>query len=288
MLSDDSSRRAYDRTGHLPGQQQRAREQRQESSSGWNFNFGFGGRNKKQHRYLFERGRREHIRDAQSRVIHIRSMQQLKAVIVEDDHQLTTERYALLSFFDSSFSECENRQNNEILFPWPFAGYNYEGAQSGMWWEEIMLSGVVDIADRDTQALEIVKKFGVNIMKTGCPTIVMIPRGVSINDISGKHSVLIAPKSAEQFMQWVWPQLKMNVLLENQTPYNIQLYWLDGARGKDQALIPAGGSYTIDTFISHSFYGRASFVKGNILTNEVFRIHNLSAFTFLMTYCDIG
>jgi hypothetical protein len=81
--------------------------------------------------------------------------------------------------------------------------------------------------------------------------------------------VLRSPKSADTFMSWVWPLLKMNVYLINNTPYDLTLYWLDGNRGIKQPDIRAGDTYKINTFISHSFYARASFVGGNRLTNEV-------------------
>ena len=61
----------------------------------------------------------------------------------------------------------------------------------------------------------------------------------------------------------------MNVYFVNKTPYVLQLYWLDGNRGKEQSQILAGNSYMLSTFISHSFFARASFVEGYSLTNEV-------------------
>jgi hypothetical protein len=121
-----------------------------------------------------------HIRDAQSRVITIRSLAQLRTVIAaESDNDVdndgdeeagtgtgtgtgtgsgtgtgtgagagtgtgVTERYTLLVFVDSAAVGCEALLNDEVLYPWPFAGYNYEGSpgmqeSGGMWWEVIVL-----------------------------------------------------------------------------------------------------------------------------------------------------
>lgn len=148
VLSDESARRGYDLTGRVGNAQQGHSQQRQGSSWSWswssNANAGRNGgdrsHQRNQHRYLFDRMRRVHIRDAQSRVISIRSLDQLKTVIVDDDSETKiTERYTLLSFVDTSSASCINSLNDEVLYPWPFSGYNYEGnagsSDSGMWWE---------------------------------------------------------------------------------------------------------------------------------------------------------
>lgn len=271
VLSDNAARREYDRTGRVPSSQNQ--KQDQNFRYGWSFTGGRGNKGPRQHRYLFDRVRRVHIRDAQSRVINIRSLEQLWATIMDDSKEtMLTERYTLISFFDSTATDCENILKNEILYPWPFAGYNYEGALSGgMWWEEILVSTQVDLANRNQQANRIAKHFGVPLGDMKHPTIVMIPRGISLSDANLKHNILHAPKNADAFMQWVWPLLKMNVFFVNKTPYTLQLYWLDGSRGKEQSHIAAGDSYMINTFISHSFFARALFVEGYSLTNEVSR-----------------
>ena len=60
----------------------------------------------------------------------------------------------------------------------------------------------------------------------------------------------------------------MKVTLTNDSPHELQLWWLDGTRGVDKGTIQPGGQYKLQTYISHSFFARPSFVGGNTLTNE--------------------
>lgn len=278
ILSDPSSRKHYDRTG-----QKSNAPQKQDSRKPWHWSWTSGGgadpRQPKHHKFLFDPVRRVHIRDAQSRVIHIRNLEHLLAVIVdqevsEDREDFVTERYTFLAFIDSKVKDCVRTLNDDVLFPWPFAGYNYEGT-GGMWWEEIIVNGLVDISGgTNTGAMDLSDYFGV-LDKNGeepalrCPTIVIVPRNLHASRINKDHAVLYEPQTAEAFMQWIWPQLKMNVYFENKTPWTVHVYWLDGNIGKKQPDIAAGSTYFINTFISHSFYMRASFVEGYSLTNEV-------------------
>lgn len=283
VLSDKNSRRNYDKSGIIPGEPG-ASPQRQRSSWSWGFHSDTSRTSRGQHKYLSDRVRREHIRDAQSRVIGIRSLDQLKSFIVTDGAQAqVTERYTLLSLFDSSLNGCEQLLRDEVLFPWPFAGYNYEGVQSGgMWWEEIVAVGQVDFAGGSNDLIEIATFFGVH-QTLRCPTIVMIPRGISVEDIGYHFKILKEPKSAEEFMQWVWPLLKMNIFFVNKSPFPLRFYWLDGSRGKELSVVNVDETYAVNTFISHSFYARADFVDGRILTNEVCVTHTIIFANDLLT-----
>jgi hypothetical protein len=61
----------------------------------------------------------------------------------------------------------------------------------------------------------------------------------------------------------------MAITIDNQTPYTLHVWWLDGNLGKKQPDMLPKTSITMNTFISHTFIGRADFVEGNTLTNEV-------------------
>jgi curved DNA-binding protein CbpA len=275
ILSDDASRKHYDRTGETSSQGQTGGggNGRQQWSWSWSFNSGDRSSrqnsNTKKHRYLFDRVRSHHIRDAQSRTINIRNLNHLESVILDEDTVTVTERYTILAFGDSSSESCTNALNDEILFPWPFAGYNYENT-GGMWWEEIVVNGFIDMSNMDQDSKNLADYF--KILQNNqfqCPTILFIPRGTNISNLNAAHNIIKKPASADVFMQWVWPQLKMKVTFLNKTPWPVQIYWLDGNLGKKLPDIPKDDSYVTDTFISHSFYFRADFVEGYSLTNEV-------------------
>ena len=271
-LSDETSRKYYDMTGQTMSEskQKQTGQQHQQHRHDWNWGFNFnsaGRRGKKQHRYLFDPSRRVHIRDAQTRVIKIRSLYQLKSIIVgDDDDSNKTERYTIIAFRDSS-AGCSDTLNDEILFPWPFAGYNYENS-GGMWWDEIVLTGTVDSSIDDVSTTKLLEFFGVERRQDICCTIVFIPRGTPLDELQ-RSEKLINPKTAEEFMSFIWPKLKMNVYFKNLTPYTIHFWWIDGHLGTQQPNIAPGEVFAMKTFISHTFFFRASFVQGNSLTNEV-------------------
>jgi curved DNA-binding protein CbpA len=298
-LSDDSSRKAYDRQGGTYKSQQsngRGAGQRSHGHPGsgqytWNFNFGggFGGQsNTRKHRFLFDHVRRQQIFDAQSRTINIRpNLNQLRNVIYSDELEggkPSIERYVLIAFYDSTSSKCVNKMNNEILYPWPFAGYSNEVSDVGMWWEEILVALKVDLANGidtaysadEAEAIQRKKKqfvehFKLNVndkqqlADSSCPSFTLIPRGSSLADMTPVRSFT----DTDQFREWVWPQLKMTVTVINSTPWELSSWWIDGTRGHQQEPLAVGDSVTLNTFISHSFFYRVSWVTGRTLTNEV-------------------
>jgi hypothetical protein len=116
------------------------------------------------------------------------------------------------------------------------------------------------------------EKFGIRggaLAAQTCPSIAFMPRGGSVHDI---YKALYFPTS-EDFRNYVWSQLKMTVTFINKTRWTLQYWWLDGFRGNAQKDIPPQKSMLVSTFLSHSFFFRASIVDGFLLNNEVSTKH---------------
>jgi curved DNA-binding protein CbpA len=291
ILSDEASRKEYDRSGKT-SKDQRQNSGRDSQQQQWQWDWDFSsffhqGRSnrhqhhhqqqqRQKHRYFYDPYIRPQILDAQSRVITIKSKRHLKSIIYtelddtdpsEGEGKEVIDRYTLIAFYNSSILNCLETLNDQLLYPWPFAGYSgiLADKSDGMWWEETMIVAVVDV-QANAGSRELAKYFGIHEMRdlTQCPSVGFIPRGGSIDDrYPAEHF-----KTHDPYSSYVWSKLKMNVRFKNKTPWKLTQYWLDGMRGKLLESIEPEQSFFHNTFVSHTFFLRADFVTGYTLTNE--------------------
>jgi hypothetical protein len=276
VLSDKKSRADYDRTGKTPSEMKSTSQRQKSQSSWWSRSSSFSSNNQQSrnyHRYYTNPYTRRQILAAQSRVLTISSKEQLESIALDVNGVL--DRFLLLAVYDSSNSECEDYMNYQAMYPWPFAGFTRENDNS-MWWEEIMLTVKLDInginhVDGDDEMRVWLRGIGIDIYSISskgsaqCPTIAFFPKSGVIGNPD-----LWNRGSTQEFREWVWEKLKMSVTIENKTPWVIQQWWLDGSRGKKLDDIQPDMKYNMETFLSHTFIYRASYVEGNLLNNEVF------------------
>lgn len=266
VLSDDSSKRHYDATGSSDSRQNSDAHSRSGSSAHqWFDNFArqyfYQAQDRQQyHRFLHDPYLRSQIRSCQSRVIRFHSIQQLESIVLDDKQVI--DRYVLLAFVTPTAS-CRHELDNILLYPFPFAGYSAWESQQSVYWDEILIVGLVDVNDPDSAG--ILDLFDIP-KDTRCGSVLLLPRGVSI--VSQKHKKPIHFDTNEAFKEYVWPALKIKVRFVNRSPWPLDFWWIDGARGVKQPVLEVGGSYETDTFLSHTFVFRPSFVEGNALTNE--------------------
>lgn len=236
-LSDVSLRQNYDRSGTTSQDKTNARrrQQGQQSSNGWFWNFGgFQGQHRQQqrpaghHRHLYDRHFRPAIKDAQSRVLSVTSMNHLRFVALDENDML--DRYVLVAIYDGSMKGCESTLNYQLLYPWPFAGYSREGGDNaGIWWEDVLLAVKIDINDNTLESEDIMKHFNISFNKedaikngrkfmSGCPAISFLPRGGTIDNVEVTQSI----STHEEFQKFVWSVLKMKVTFWNRTPHTVK------------------------------------------------------------------
>jgi curved DNA-binding protein CbpA len=131
ILSDETSRRIYDRTGSHTHQQQQ-----QGNSRSWNNNYYYfwqGGVYSNRRR-RFKLKDRFDVKQAMSRVMHIVSLSQLETLMLDDDGLL--ERNLLMCFVTP---DMESIANDDMVFPYPFAHMSKQGYDGYLFLYEIGL-----------------------------------------------------------------------------------------------------------------------------------------------------
>jgi len=290
VLSDEKSRKSYDRTGKTDRDlneekwnNRRNQQSNQRQSRGWNFgNFwNFNQQRQKAgvkyHQYFMDYYTRRSILNSQSRVLTVTGLSHLQDITLDDDTGLT-ERYVLLAVYDSRIASCEDIMNFYVMYPWPFAGFAREGDNS-MWWEETMITTKVDLADNTEGSKQLQDLLNINFNAKDkksvaqCPTIAFFPRKTNLQEFDLWNPTMETPasrgKPASDFRSWVWQRLKMSIKITNRTPWTLKQWWLDGYRGVVLDDIAPDATYSANTFLSHAFVYRASFVEGNLLNNQV-------------------
>jgi curved DNA-binding protein CbpA len=196
------------------------------------------------------------------------------------------QRYVLIAFYSSLSSNCLNKLQYEVMYPYPFAGYTRTSDQT-MHWDEIMLTLKFDINtagatgdhEKNIEMMKLLNHFNLTTEEINfyCPIIIFLPRHqtetaniFSIWKDDSKNKPI-------EFHEWVWGMLKMTVRITNKTPWVLHHWWIHGNRGNKLADIPIGDSYQLQTFISHAFLYRPAIVEGNALNNQV----SLRVFTSL-------
>lgn len=202
VLSDTNSRRIYDHGGGSASSQQ---QQQQHNSHSFRWQFFHGGR-----------GRPIHLKDkfdvkqAQSRVLHVVSLDQLRTIMLDDDDRL--ERHLLICFFTPNI---ENIVNDEIVYPYPFAGTN----PHQVWWEDLLQT----ISIRFHRSNELTRYF--NIEGVGGdmtePTFLFIKRGTKLGETDtfdhrqqqqrGSNNVHSC-KDHASFEKWMWGMIEVKVV----------------------------------------------------------------------------
>jgi hypothetical protein len=245
------------------------------------------------------------VNSSQSRVLSITGLSHLQDIALDEETGLT-ERYVLLAVYDSRVKECVNSMNYYVMYPWPFAGYAREGDNNAMWWEEIMIATQIDLALETQGSKEIQDLLGLHsggasaaytmADTTSCPVIAFFPRKSTLSNFelwtvgdeqkSHTTDAKTQQKVPNEFRSWVWQRLKMTVSVVNRTPWTLKQWWLDGQRGVQLADIAPDQEYRSNTYLSHTFVYRPSFVEGNVLNNQVLHLLLLCiAFSCFSVWC---
>lgn len=260
ILSDDVSRKRYDRTGRSddngsrhdrpPHQQQQQQQQYQ-----WNW-YGSNYRPVKL-KDQFE------AQQAQSRVLHVVSLAQLQTIMLDDDDLL--ERNLLLCF---TTHPSAAQADDEIVFPFPFAGMSSQG----IWWEDMLQTVRIHFY----RSSELSKFFGVTATETNtAPVFVFAKRGSSLTEATAPELPRIHTNDRQTFETWVWDQIQVEVVFVNEHDHPVEIYWVHGTRAHLKLLLPPGEASTHTSMLSHEWYIRDARVdthQGAIgrykLTNE--------------------
>ncbi len=236
VLRDAKSRKNYDRA---PSDQQNDLgirwsnffKHRQQSQQDWQYT-------------RFSMKDRFEVKEAQSRVMHVVSLEQLKTFMLDDDERL--ERNLLLCFVTPQ--AIETMADDRILFPYPFAAMSTQG----IWWEDLLQTAKI----RYNNLNSLTKFFGIprgkDMRREGSPIFVFGRRGQRLsNDLQRLQT-----NDREKFEKWVWKMLEVEVLFVNYHDHPVELYWLHSNSGQFSGRIEPNETHSHTTMLSHEFLVR--------------------------------
>ena len=258
VLSDVNSRRRYDATGDATGDASGSGGGRQ-----WNarahFQQGF-------QRRPYRMKDKLEVKQAQDRVLHVVSLEQLQTIMLDDGGRL--ERNLLMVFFTPRLEEMVT---DEILYPYPFAGMSPQS----IWWEDLLqtvsiryhrsndLSRFFGIEGGDDMELPVFvfgKRFA-KLPEEGLrwhgDTIETQTLGFRNQAVGGMFQ-RYTTKDRTEFENWMWTMIEVKVVFNNRHEHPVELYWIFETRAEFKKEIAAGESATIYSMLSHEFYIRDS------------------------------
>lgn len=240
ILTDENSRRTYDRTGRA--QQQGQARQQQQRGGGFHSSFQWRGQWRGQRQRLKDKFE---VKEAQSRVMHIVSLEQLKTVMLDDDEKL--ERNLLMVFCTPTVPETV--ADDELVFPYPFAAMSSQG----IWWEDLLQT----VKIRFHKENDLTRFFGIgtgdDMRERGEPIILFGKRGQSL----GSDMVRLQTKDRPTFETWVWNRLKVRVVFVNQHPHPVEVFWIHDRTAKlTSTKLQPNAREEHTTMLSHEWWVR--------------------------------
>lgn len=210
VLSDDSSRTHYDRTGRAGSAESTNRSQQNGGAGGsaqwsWTFNW---------NRTPIRLKDQFKVKEAQSRILHIVSLEQMETVMVSDKDGRTLERNLLICFLTPPLEE---HVMDEMVYPWPFAAMSSQG----IWWEDLLQTTVVRFhrSNSLTQFFDIPPGDQLK-----APIFVFGKRGKDFADKT-HWTRLEGVKDRQVFDTWMWEQLQLQVEFVNKHDHPVERKW---------------------------------------------------------------
>ena len=240
ILSDESSRQRYDRTGRTDGAGQQQQQQRNYQNFQWTWNVRYRSQKLKD---KFE------VQQAQSRVLHVVSLAQLETIMLSDDNNDdddVLDRNLLICFTTHA---TEQHADDEMVFPYPFAHMSSQG----IWWEDLLQT--VRIKFHRGSALS--RFFNVTAEECDAtPVFVFAKRGTPLTAAAAPHWPRLRTRDRQVLHTWTWEQIQVEVEFVNEHDHTVEIYWVDERRAHKKMDLPPGQSASHTTMLSHEWYVR--------------------------------
>ncbi|GAX16350.1 hypothetical protein FisN_27Lh064 [Fistulifera solaris] len=233
ILSDASSRQRYDRTGRTSESHQQHHHHQQQQKQQWTFTWKYARPQRLKDRF--------DVQQAQSRVLHVVSLEQLQIIILNDADVL--ERSLLISFVQPG--TIETQVNDEMVFPYPFAGMSSQG----IWWEDLLQTVQIRY---HTPKHPLAQFFGLTAPLTE-PVFFLARRGEPLQLSSFQT---LTTQNRQTFDKWVWEQLEVDIQFINQHDHPVEVYWIHGNRAHIKMTLQAGEQATHRSMLSHEWWIR--------------------------------
>jgi len=236
VLSDQASRDHYDRTtSRIPTNSFGAynAEQRGRTYFQWSFQ-----NNPIRLKDQFK------VQQAQSRVLHVKSLDQLKTLMLDDSGLL--ERNLLLCFVTQG--SVESHVDDEMVFPYPFAGMSSQG----IWWEDLVQTVKVRYDDEST----LTRFFDLSkdgFRNAGTPLFFF---GKKAQMLTLENLSRLLTSNRREFELWVWKQMEVKLMIYNHHQYPVDVYWVQGTSAKDRGTILPGFGKLYTTMLGHEWHIR--------------------------------
>lgn len=242
VLSDDNSRRRYDR-GEDIGSSTSSKQSSSSSSHQWQWHF-----QRQQWRTVQLKDKLE-VKQAQARVLHVVSLDQLRTIMLDDNDRL--ERNLLICFFTPKLEEMVT---DKLVFPYPFAGMSSQH----IWWEDLLQT----VSIRFNRSNDLSRYFNVpNGDEMTEPLFLFLKRGTMLGDsfeYNDESNNIFSTSNRDSFEQWMWSMIEVKVEFINHHSHPVELYWIHGTKATMKEMIQPNSSSIHYSKLTHEFYARDS------------------------------
>ena len=230
VLSDPERREYYDATGRTEEQDQQQgygeyQQQQQHQQQAYHWHFHWHDQQQQQQQQQQQHAYHNmHLRDtweaqnAQSRMMHITSLQQFRTLML-DDEQVRLERHFLLCFVKPG--QMEAMALHEMVFPYPFAGMS----EQQIWWEDILQTMYVSLTEHEAPLAEF---FGLSLDDPQWNKPVFIYGKAGSTFETGSQFSRIQTTNRDEMESFVWEHLQVKIEFVNRHSHAVELFWMDG------------------------------------------------------------
>ena len=250
VLSDVASRRRYDVRGDEGDTNTAGGSRRSSSSSPFHHSFFQQQQRKRSQIQLKDKFE---VQQAQSRVLHIVSLDQLRTIILDENDVL--ERHLLLCFYTPTI---EKIVTDDIVYPYPFAGMSPQG----IWWEDLLQTASI----RFHRSNDLTRYFNIVVGSDDEPVFLFMKKGTKLNDgesfvhtitdDNNNHARIHTTKDRASFENWMWTMIEVKVTFHNQHFHPVEIYWISGNRANIKTTIEPNETWVHYSMLTHEFYSR--------------------------------
>lgn len=239
VLTDENSRKTYDRTGNT--EQQHHGGESQQQWRGFQFRrqdfYWYDG-------YGYQQPLKEkfEVKEAMSRVMHVVSLEQLKNIMLDDDEKL--ERNLLMIFVTPL--EVETICDDDLVFPYPFAAMSTQG----IWWEDLLQTVKV----RYYRENDLTRFFGIpHGDQLQSPAILFAKRGQTLDPDNFER---LQTQNRQEFETWTWQRIQVKVWFVNEHTHPVEIFWIHDRSAQMMLTLDAGARESHTTMLSHEWWIR--------------------------------
>ena len=226
VLSDPERRQVYDATGRttdLDEPPQAGYDGGQEPYH-WHFHWHYEDHYAHHHATTHLRDTWE-AQNAQSRLMHITSLEQFRTVVVDgEEEQGRIERHFVVCFVKPG--PMEATALDEMVFPFPFAGMS----DQDIWWESILQTMYVSVTPHQAPLAEF---FGISLDDLNWDKPIFIYGKAGSTWANGEQFPRIHTSNREEMERFMWNHLQVEIEFVNGYSHPVELFWMNGEYSHD-------------------------------------------------------